>query len=212
MGCSTLKSTQSSMKPTHFESQTAQIEKKEILIQEKRDILEQIVAVKGKEMAKLITDMETAEDEKIEKLKERSAVEMQVSDLQIKLEKLDQEVKERDKIMIKLAKEKRDLESYIENRILETKREIIVLEKEVTSLKTHPPPQSPKGAKSEATSDKGMFKLLEFIQSKIKAKEEELECPVCFEIASPPIFTCIDLHLICRDCRPKVAHPKAVSG
>ena len=46
-----------------------QIEKKEILIQEKRDILEQIVAVKGKEMAKLITDRETAEDEKIEKLK-----------------------------------------------------------------------------------------------------------------------------------------------
>merc|ERR1719300_1861130 len=63
LGHATLKSTQNSLKPTHLDSQTAQIEEKEILIQEKRDILDQIVAVKGKEMAKLITDLEAAEDE-----------------------------------------------------------------------------------------------------------------------------------------------------
>merc|ERR1712226_727138 len=107
--------------------------------------------------------------------------------------------------MIKLAGEKRDLESYIENRILETKKEISLLEHDLKSLKTNPPlAQYPKEAGSEPTTDKGMSKLLEFINSKIKAKEEELECPVCFEVASPPIFTCTELHLICSDCRPKV--------
>ena len=204
LGHATLKSTQNSLKPTHLDSQTAQIEEKEILIKEKRDILDQIVAVKGKEMAKLITDLEAAEDEKIEKLKERSAVEMQISDLKIKHENLGQEVKERDIIMIKLAREKRDLESYIENRILKTKKEIILLEEEIKSLRTNNPPQSPKETRREPTTDKGMLQLLEFIKCKIKAKEEELECPVCFEIVSPPIFTCSDLHLICSDCRPKV--------
>ena len=35
-------------------------------------------------------------------------------------------------------------------------------------------------------------KLLEYINSKIDAKEKELECPVCLEVASIPIFCCDD--------------------
>ena len=48
------------------------------------------------------------------------------------------------------------------------------------------------------------MQLLEYIDNKIAAKEKELECPVCFEVASAPIFMCSDLHLICSDCKPKV--------
>ena len=71
--------------------------------------------------------------------------------------------------------------------------------------------------------------MLESIERKIKAKEKELECPVCLEVealtifcfqfslkvflhtvdettkvASVPIFCCDELHLICCKCRPKV--------
>ena len=41
--------------------------------------------------------------------------------------------------------------------------------------------------------------LVEFIDRQILDLEEELECPVCLEVASiPPIFKCPDDHLICR--------------
>merc|ERR1719300_961643 len=49
------------------------------------------------------------------------------------------------------------------------------------------------------------LRLLEYIDSKIEAKEKELECPVCLEVASVPIFCCDDQHIICSDCRPKVS-------
>ena len=48
------------------------------------------------------------------------------------------------------------------------------------------------------------LQLLEYIDQKIEAKEKELECPVCLEVASVPIFMCDELHLICSSCRPKV--------
>ena len=53
-----------------------------------------------------------------------------------------------------------------------------------------------KGAMIREPMNKG---LVEFIDRQILDLEEELECPVCLEVASnPPIFKCPDDHLICR--------------
>ena len=53
-----------------------------------------------------------------------------------------------------------------------------------------------KGAMFREPMNKG---LVEFIDRQILDLEEELECPVCLEVASnPPIFKCPDDHLICR--------------
>merc|ERR1719509_335693 len=49
-------------------------------------------------------------------------------------------------------------------------------------------------------------RLEEFIERQVAALEEELECPVCLEVATTsPIYKCADDHLICPGCRPKVA-------
>ena len=41
--------------------------------------------------------------------------------------------------------------------------------------------------------------LVEFLKVEIKGLEEELECPVCLEVAAKaPIYKCSDDHLICR--------------
>ena len=32
--------------------------------------------------------------------------------------------------------------------------------------------------------------------------ERELECPVCMEIAKPPIYQCEEGHIICAHCKP----------
>ena len=61
-------------------------------------------------------------------------------------------------------------------------------------------PTLPHAAVSRASPD-----LLNFIEGQIKDMEKELECPVCFEIASQAsIFRCEEDHLIWSECRKKV--------
>ena len=39
-----------------------------------------------------------------------------------------------------------------------------------------------------------------FLKNSIATKERELECPICLEVASTPIFCCSNSHLICGGC------------
>jgi len=49
-------------------------------------------------------------------------------------------------------------------------------------------------------------KFIEFMERQILELEEELECPVCLEVATvAPIYKCPDDHLLCRICRPKLS-------
>ena len=43
-----------------------------------------------------------------------------------------------------------------------------------------------------------------FLLNSIKDKESELECPVCLETAGGEIFSCVEQHLVCSQCRPRV--------
>ena len=48
--------------------------------------------------------------------------------------------------------------------------------------------------------------LLALIEGQISEMEEELECPVCFEVSdTAPIFKCSEDHLMCRSCRPRLS-------
>ena len=50
--------------------------------------------------------------------------------------------------------------------------------------------------------------LTKSIQEKdeaIKQKESDLECPVCLEIPTGRIFSCVQQHLVCSQCRPLVS-------
>ena len=49
------------------------------------------------------------------------------------------------------------------------------------------------------------LQLLEYIDHKILEKEEELQCPVCLETASVPIYMCSEQHLVCSVCRPQIS-------
>ena len=42
---------------------------------------------------------------------------------------------------------------------------------------------------------------LQELEDQIAAKRSELECPVCYEEAAPPIYTCVAQHLVCNKCR-----------
>merc|ERR1711893_154776 len=44
----------------------------------------------------------------------------------------------------------------------------------------------------------------DFLQRSLQEKESELECPVCLETAGGEIFSCVEQHLVCSQCRPRV--------
>ena len=44
--------------------------------------------------------------------------------------------------------------------------------------------------------------LIKFLAKSIEEKEEELTCPVCLMLASAPIFSCQQMHLVCSSCQP----------
>ena len=199
------KETSSSSNGDQLCSQKAEIEEKQAIIQQNRDFLEQLVDVKGKEMATLITSIEAAEDEKNEKLKEKCDIEQRISELQTQHGRIVEEVKEKDKAVFKLNKKRKNLEAYIDTSVEETKKKIAALEAEVKSLQISLPPLAAKVEASASDShQQPNLQLLQFINMKIEAREQELECPVCLETASIPIFACNDMHLICSNCRPKV--------
>ena len=46
---------------------------------------------------------------------------------------------------------------------------------------------------------------VDFLLSSITEKESDLECPVCLETAEGEIFSCVEQHLVCSQCRPRVS-------
>ena len=59
--------------------------------------------------------------------------------------------------------------------------------------------QADSGDNEERIKEPKNRSLLEFMERQILELEEELECPVCLEVATTaPIYKCPDDHLICR--------------
>ena len=54
-------------------------------------------------------------------------------------------------------------------------------------------------AKMGSTREPKAMSLVQFMSRQILELEEELECPVCFEVAATaPIYKCPEDHLMCR--------------
>ena len=61
------------------------------------------------------------------------------------------------------------------------------------------------------SDDESFCRLISFLTKTIKEKEKairekesDLECPVCLETAGGKIFCCVEQHLVCSQCRPRV--------
>merc|ERR1719430_983058 len=128
-------------------------------------------------------------------------------ELQMRKDQLAKDIEDEDQKLEKILKKKNKLENFISEKISENKQAKRQLEKEIEDIKA----RQEKRRSEEIARNKieklqpENLKLLEYIDGKIEAKEKELECPVCFEVASVPIFCCDDQHIICSDCRPKVS-------
>ena len=50
-----------------------------------------------------------------------------------------------------------------------------------------------------------LLKLISFLAKSKEEKESDLECSVCYETAGGRIFCCVEQHLVCSQCRPRVS-------
>ena len=189
------------------------IAQKEAMLEERRRYAESIIESKSKEMKKLITGFEEAEDHKAAKLKEVADIDARMEELKTARARLLVECEAKDEVMNKFNKKRMKLEEFITSQINKYKSETSQLETEVKDLKMkqlkHDEEEvffsdEEKASSGVKTVETPNLQLLDFIDQKIEAKEEELECPVCLEVASVPIFMCDEQHLICSSCRPKV--------
>ena len=58
--------------------------------------------------------------------------------------------------------------------------------------------------KDKVISNTESHRFIQFLKKKIVEKKALLECPVCLETASVPIYACKKMHLICSSCYPKL--------
>ena len=114
-------------------------------------------------------------------------------------------IRDKDEKLKKLLNKKHKLEKFIEDKVNENKHAKKQVERELKEIKTKIDDLSNiENVEPESKSHNLNLQWLESIERKIEAKEKELECPVCFEVAAGPIFCCDDQHIICCNCRPKV--------
>jgi len=181
--------------------------------------VENFIGAKSVEIKDLILNIEKYKDEKDNKLKEVSKVNIELSNLMSKITDLNakktdllQETDHVDEIILKYKFEQHKLEDLIDTEFVKRKQEGCSITKQINELKTklQETEQSIRNLSSdeltieEATPVQPNQQLLDFIKDQISEKEKELECPVCLEVATAPIFMCREQHLICSTCTPRV--------
>jgi len=206
------------------------IEEKDKTLIAHRGKVEEMIEMKAKEMSRFIGLISKEEDEKYQTHKEMEKLDQEVEELHNKIRIIHQEndrlkdkCDQNDQQIEKFQKKQLKLEKYIEEEMINSKEEGEKIKEEMLMLKDkladnikrsedlanieivprnepipvavqQPPP----------INQTRHLKMVEFLDKSIKEKEADLECPVCFEVAQPPIFMCQEMHLICADCRPKV--------
>ena len=149
-----------------------------------------LVESKGKEMAGIISAVDEVEDEMHALDKKVEEIEAKMSELQLKKDQLVKDKEVRDNKLGELLGKKNKLENFITETISENKETKIQLEKEMEEIKVRLQ-TSDEAPLNKFEAQPENLKLFDYINSQIEAKEKELECPVCLEVASIPIFCCI---------------------
>ena len=138
-----------------------------------------LIEIKGTEMTELLSKLEDAQEEK-------AAIEKEIAEVDERREFLVTGLGEKDEKVKKLLKKKRKLEDYIDQKMKENRAAKSQLERELAEIKTKMDDLSKVESllQPESHNTPWPVLMLESVERKIEAKEKELECPVCLEVAS----------------------------
>ena len=196
--------------PSEMEEMQERLRCKEKEFEEFRQSVENVIDEKSKEMSDLISSLGEIEDSQIQRQKEMSKIDAEMKMLNFRKTEIAQNCETADKEMKELEKKKTKLELFQQSFATETKTRLQKLQTEIDSLqemlKGNPETSSTEPAPPPDAVTRASPSFLRFLDRQIEDVERELECPVCFEIASQaPIFKCEEDHLICCKCREKVS-------
>ena len=180
-----------------------------------------MIALKAKEIDKSLGLIADIKDEKQEGLKQIGDLEKEILKLNSKISavedekvKLNTNTEQVTDQIEKIEKKRKKLEKHIELEMDTMKAEGEKIQENIEKLGSELAEncrkaenlatlETPK-AVVEPKPKENTSRMTDFLAQSIKEKEVDLECPVCFETASIPIFMCSEMHLICNRCRPKI--------
>ena len=151
-----------------------------------------LIESKAKEMSEVLSELEEAEEEKAAIQKQIADVDATIGELQDRKGILVTGIRDRDQKLENLQNKKRELENLIEEKVRESKDARDQLERDIERVKSKLEGLSKVETEQPASLGEGdnlRLKWLESLESKIETEEKELECPVCLEVASFPIYS-----------------------
>eukprot|EP00092_Neocalanus_flemingeri_P032984 GFUD01035868.1.p1 GENE.GFUD01035868.1~~GFUD01035868.1.p1 ORF type:complete len:380 (+),score=110.30 GFUD01035868.1:38-1177(+) len=161
---------------------------------------------KANEMAKRVSEETNAEEQNSTFCRERERVREEIARLELESKDLATKIVESETNRIKLVKKRHKLEARTDARLYEQKIEktkyidaIQKIKLELSRIQEYERIEN----KKKDTSDL-KAKRTNQLAIEIEEKERDLECPVCFEVCTKPIFMCDISHQICKQCRPKM--------
>ena len=158
--------------------------------------IEEFTSRTAKEVAALVITISALEDDNDKMAKRVTCIDAEAEALAKEKEEIKLALIENEERLKRFSQKKREMEEMIDHEM----RKLMDRDAEVKEILGR---MSNSGKPKQETT-LGENKMVEFLKGAIEKKEEDLTCPICLEIAKPPIFTCPDSHIICTACVPKV--------
>ena len=181
-----------------------ELQRKEKEMEELRQSIQKVLNDKSHEMSLLITSASQIEDSQIQRERNIRKIDAEIERLNIGKREIVLENEASTEDLKKIEKKKKKLELYLDSFTAETNARIQKLLEEIDFLQeVNRDTECTKPALPDSET-RASPEFLQFLERQIQDLEDELECPVCLEIASEaPIFKCEEDHLICSKCREK---------
>ena len=165
-------------------------------LEQEKDELDKLVTDHADQIKDIIENISMVEQRLSLEKKEKCENNQQIEKLIERNKELSQKTEENMLLLSKLQEKYSELKEYTEIKVFNLR--ILTKFKKMKKM-------SVKAENDAKIRERGLnIKLLEFLQDSLEEKDQELECPVCFESAKIPIFMCMDSHLICGSCQPKL--------
>ena len=181
--------------------------KYDVILDVKMKTVEQVTALK-EEIERDVLDETIVQKALVEKDEE-------IASLVRKIAALQEEIRSSHQAMFNIDREKMSLCVQIEaiqkriygrqSRLNLLLRDIANLDENMRRIVDEDETRAKEKPKMREDAE-GSFTMKDFLNESITAKKALLECPVCYETASPPIHGCPREHLICSQCLPRMNH------
>ena len=141
--------------------------------------------------------------------KERKKIRDDMAKYKLNNRELTKKILEKEANKNKLLQMRRKIEVKREEKLYDFKLEKAKLQRAIQKIKEELDKDDSeygsgkKAEKTLATTDTKVD-TTNTLMKKIEELETDLECPVCFEVCSKPIYMCNFQHQICKSCRPKM--------